>query len=69
MRASLSITGLPEFPPMMSLVVTKFILVLGFSALRAFSQDCGSANGARPVARSKSPAKSVNGATLWPRSS
>ena len=54
-------TGEPELPPMMSLVVTKFIGTSSRSLLFAASHDGGSSNGSAPVWRSNAPASVVNG--------
>ena len=61
-------SGEPELPPMMSLVVTRSNGVVGVRRSLAFSQDGGRSKGASPVARSKAPANSVKGAILRPSS-
>src|SRR4051812_34188713 len=61
MRASRSMTGEPELPPMMSFVDEKSSGVDRSSFGLASSQLFGSANGGRPVARSNAPANVVNG--------
>ena len=69
MRPFASISGLPELPPTMSLSVDRLNGVSRSSVVRACCHDAGSANGARPVARSKSRPSVVNGATGEPFSS
>ena len=59
-------TGDPELPPMMSLVVQKSNGVFRSSFGLALIHVAGRANGSRPVARSKAPAKLVSGAMKRP---
>src|SRR6266853_268439 len=63
------IIGLPELPPMMSLLVTKSNRCPGFSLLFAACHEAGNANGSTPVSRAKAPAKSVKGGIFLPPSS
>ena len=58
--------GLPELPPMMSLVVTKLARVLRSRRERASSQRRGSANGGCPVVRSYMRESCVKGGTGVP---
>src|SRR4029450_4771496 len=61
-------TGDPELPPMMSLVVTKSNGVVRVRRSFAFSHEAGRSNGGSPVARVKAPPSSVNGGTWDPSS-
>ena len=63
--------GEPELPPMMSLeeVMLKGVPGLMRRSWLATIQLFGSANGSRPVARSKAPPITVKGFTWWPFSS
>src|SRR6266853_1887452 len=62
------IIGLPELPPMTSLLVVKLKRCAGFSLPFAARHDWGSAKGSAPVSRASAPAKSVKGAIFLPPS-
>src|SRR5687767_12269080 len=62
------IIGLPELPPMMSVVATKFARLFISRRALASSHDFGTANGADPVARSYIRLSCVKGGTFVPDS-
>src|SRR5882672_7203072 len=63
-----SISGLPELPPTMSLLVERSNLVCGSSSVFTLSQLSGIRNGSWPVARSNSRDRYVNGSISRPSS-
>src|SRR5437868_2575880 len=63
-----SISGLPELPPTMSLLVERLKGVCGSSCARSASQLSGMRKGSSPVARSNRRASRVKGSISRPSS-